>query len=67
MMDLTTKELEYVLDSLSNEDLLTKGSAVTSAVAQNDALRHICEQMANTHREHYQSLLQLLQQHNRTH
>ncbi|CAM4336397.1 hypothetical protein [Paenibacillus tarimensis] len=66
MMQMTVKELEYIADSLSNEDLLIKQCAVAAAAAGNPAIRQICSQMIEVHRQHYASLLGMLEQHQQT-
>lgn len=60
---LTGKELEYLVDSLSNEDLLIKQNAVMAASASNQALKQIGMQMIQTHQQHTQMLLHAIGQH----
>ncbi|AZN42839.1 hypothetical protein [Paenibacillus albus] len=60
---LTGKELEYLVDSISNEDLLIKQNAVMAESATNIALRQIGQQMIQTHKQHVQMLLQSMSQH----
>lgn len=63
MQALTAKELEYIADSLSNEDLLIKQNALLASLATNPSLRHAGMAELQTHQQHYQTLLQALQQH----
>ncbi|NBD26586.1 hypothetical protein [Paenibacillus glycinis] len=63
MQPLTSKELEYLVDSISNEDLLIKQNAVMAASASNSALKQAGMQMINTHQQHAQMLLNAIAQH----
>ncbi len=63
MNAMTAKELEYVVDSMSNEDLLMKQCTVTAAGTSQTALQNLCTQMVKTHQEHYNRLLQCIEQH----
>ncbi|MFS0723308.1 hypothetical protein [Paenibacillus sp. 1P07SE] len=63
MKPITAKELEYLVDSMSNEDLLMKQCAVTAATASNQDLRHQCLQLQVMHQQHYDALLHALEQH----
>ncbi|MDQ0061155.1 hypothetical protein [Paenibacillus harenae] len=63
---MTAKELEYVADSMSNEDLLMKQNAQVAAMATNQALRSLCSQMIQTHQQHYDSLLHAISHHQQT-
>ncbi|SFF12534.1 hypothetical protein SAMN04487969_114173 [Paenibacillus algorifonticola] len=63
LQPMTAKELEYVADSMSNEDLLIKQCTAVSVGASNQQLRQMCSQMLHTHQQHYQTLLHTLQQH----
>ncbi|WP_409343078.1 hypothetical protein [Paenibacillus sp. MBLB4367] len=60
---LTAKELEYVADCMSNEDLLIKQCYAASATTLNAATLQFCGQMLQTHTQHYQTLMHLLDQH----
>ncbi|GFN30916.1 hypothetical protein [Paenibacillus xylaniclasticus] len=59
---ITAKELEYIADSMSNEDLLLKQNAVLASSSSNQALSQIAQQFITTHQQHYQTLLQTLHQ-----
>ncbi|GIP17041.1 hypothetical protein J40TS1_26830 [Paenibacillus montaniterrae] len=63
MQAMTNKELEYVIDSMSNEDLLMKTCAAAAAVSTHPAVKSCCEAMVHTHQANYNTLLQSLQQH----
>ncbi|MFY0544520.1 hypothetical protein [Brevibacillus sp. H7] len=63
MQPLTTKELEYIADSLSNEDLLSKQCLAAAAQTQNQAVHQYFTQAMQRHQKHYQQLLHTLQQH----
>ncbi|CAH1223352.1 hypothetical protein PAECIP111893_04962 [Paenibacillus plantiphilus] len=63
MQPITAKELEYVVDSISNEDLLMKQCAVVVAAGSSPALKQVCGQMIHMHEQHMHTLLHSLQQH----
>lgn len=60
---LTAKEMEYVVDCMSNEDLLIKQCFAAATATANPATRQICSQLLQTHTHHYQTLMGMLQQH----
>ncbi|WP_028548364.1 hypothetical protein [Paenibacillus sp. UNC451MF] len=60
---LTSKELDYIVDSMSNEDLLIKQCAVLTSTTHNPATHSLCMEMVSLHKQHYQSLMQSLHQH----
>lgn len=63
MQPITAKELEYIVDSMSNEDLLMKQCAALAATTGNQTLRQLSLQMVHNHQQHYQTLLSSIQQH----
>lgn len=63
MQPLTAKELEYIADSMSNEDLLIKQCAVAAATVTTPALQQAIAGMISVHTQHYAQLLTALQQH----
>jgi len=63
MQPLTRKELDYIADSISNEDLLIKQLAATAGTTQNSTVRQICMQHLQSHANHMGTLTQLIQQH----
>lgn len=62
-LPLTAKELEYIVDSMSNEDLLVKQTVVALTHAQTPAVQQLFQQLQGQHTQHYQQLLTCLQQH----
>lgn len=62
-LPLSGKELNYIADSLANEDLLMKQCVAAAASSTNPALQQICATMVKAHQAHYQTLAQSLQQH----
>lgn len=63
MQPMSSKELEYVIDSISNEDLLLRQSAAVAAVSTHPALKSCCETMVQNHRAHYDTLMKSIEQH----
>lgn len=63
MQPLTTKELEYIADSMSNEDLLIKQCIAAASQTQTPHAQQLCSQLADRHMQHYGHLMQVLQQH----
>lgn len=63
MQPLTAKELEYIVDSMSNEELLLKQCAAAGAAAMNQAVKQFCQTELKAHEQHLNSLMNLLQQH----
>ncbi|MEK3881828.1 hypothetical protein [Paenibacillus sp. PL2-23] len=60
---MTAKELEYIADSMSNEDLLMKQCAAVVSIATSPAIRDCCTQMIQQHQQHYDSLMHAIQHH----
>ncbi|MWV44168.1 hypothetical protein GRF59_11040 [Paenibacillus sp. HJL G12] len=63
MQAITGKELEYIVDSISNEDLLIKQCAATAATSQNATIQQACQQYIRSMDHHLEMLIQALQQH----
>lgn len=63
MQPMTAKELEYIVDSMSNEDLLMKQCATVVSIAATPAIRDCCAQMIQMHQLHYDSLLHAIHHH----
>lgn len=63
MEPISTKELDYVTDSMSNEDLIIKQCAVLAASTQQNATHSLCMDIINVHSHHYNTLMQTLHQH----
>lgn len=62
-MRMTTKELNYLSDTMKNEDLLAKLCVQGAVECQNSQLKSVLEQMAEAHMHSYQHLLSTMQQH----
>ncbi|WP_428910257.1 hypothetical protein [Niallia sp. Krafla_26] len=60
---MTTKEVEYIVDSMSNEDLLIKQAIVSLSHSQTPAVQQLFQQLSQQHQQHYQQLLTTLHQH----
>ncbi len=63
MQPMTAKELEYIADSMSNEDLLIKQCTALAVSGTTPALRDFALQCVQTHQHHYDSLLHAIQHH----
>lgn len=63
MQPLTSKEVEYIVDSLSNEDLLLKQCAATAASSSTPGNVQALTSMIHAHQQHMNVLLNALQQH----
>ncbi|MGF7046679.1 hypothetical protein J2T13_001177 [Paenibacillus sp. DS2015] len=63
MQPLTSKELDYIMDSISNEDLLIKQCAATVASSQNPNIQQACRSYIESMEHHLDMLVQSLQQH----
>lgn len=62
MPALTNKELEYISDSMSNEELLLKQCAAAASVITNTAVRSQLADQLMTHERHLHTLMNVLQQ-----
>lgn len=60
---LTAKELEYIADSMSNEDLLIKQCTSAALSCTNMQLQQVLMHQSQVHMQQYQALLNCLQQH----
>ncbi|GKU83784.1 hypothetical protein [Niallia sp. NCCP-28] len=63
MKPLTGKELEYLADCMSNEDLLIKQAIISLTHVQNPAVQQLFTGIVKEHQKHYQTLLNTVQQH----
>ncbi|RUS45506.1 hypothetical protein [Cohnella sp. AR92] len=63
MKPISAKELEYLADSMSNEDLLIKQCTAGAMSCTNSQIQQVLLHQAQVHQQHYQSLLNCLQQH----
>lgn len=62
MQTPTCKELDYIADSLSNEELLLKQCAAIASITANPAVRNLCQAQVHTHEQHLHTLMNVLQQ-----
>ncbi|MFC4099549.1 hypothetical protein [Paenibacillus xanthanilyticus] len=63
LQPMSSKELEYIIDSISNEDLLLKQCAVAATSTSNQALVNIYQQAISQHQQHIETLIHTIQQH----
>ncbi|GAB6988363.1 hypothetical protein [Paenibacillus pini] len=63
MQAITGKELEYIVDSISNEDLLIKQCAASAATTQNVQIQQALQKYIHTLDQHLNMLTQAMQQH----
>ena len=63
MQQMTNKELEYVIDSMSNEDMLLRQSTAVVSSATHPELKSACQSMIQQHLSNYQTLLKSIEQH----
>ncbi|MDO7907398.1 hypothetical protein Q5741_13375 [Paenibacillus sp. JX-17] len=63
MQPLTAKELEYIVDSISNEELLIKQCAATASCTQNPSVQQHLQRYIRTHEEHLNALIGALDHH----
>ena len=63
LQPLTSKELEYIADSMSNEDLLMKQCACVATSVSDSGISQLASRMVLSHQQHYQTLLNCLYQH----
>lgn len=63
LQPLSAKELEYIVDSISNEELLIKQTAATCASSTNPAIQQACQAYIHSFEQHLDTLIQTLRQH----
>lgn len=63
MQPLTAKELEYISDSISNEEMLLKLTSAVSVISQNAQNQSVIMNQIRTHENHINQLTQALTQH----
>ncbi|MGG0821820.1 hypothetical protein ABE099_03005 [Paenibacillus turicensis] len=63
MQPLSGKELDYISDCLSNEDMLIKLCACASAISKEPAIKQAISQQINAHQQHMNTLLNTLTSH----
>lgn len=60
MQAISAKELEYIVDSMSNEELLLKQCAAAASITANPAVRSQCLSQLQTHEQHLHTLMNVL-------
>lgn len=63
LQPLTTKELNYIADSIMNEDLLIKQSVAAAAVSQSTNVQQALTKYISTHQQHLSILADSLKNH----
>ncbi|NUU79978.1 hypothetical protein [Paenibacillus xylanilyticus] len=63
MQALSPKELNYIADSISNEEMLIKQCAATASISHNPQIQQALNQYVHTHEQHLSTLVNVLQQH----
>ncbi|WP_422657981.1 hypothetical protein ACK8P5_19870 [Paenibacillus sp. EC2-1] len=63
MQPLTSKELDYIVDCISNESSLAKHCAATAASIQNPSVQQALMGFMQKHENHMDTLIQALQSH----
>lgn len=60
MANLSEKELSYLEDQLSAEQLLIKKFKAISAEASDAEIKACCDQIANKHQQHFDTMMGFL-------
>ncbi|WP_440118067.1 hypothetical protein [Paenibacillus sp. QZ-Y1] len=63
MQPLSPKELNYIADSISNEELLLKQCAATASITHNPQIQQALNQYVRSHEQHLNTLVNALQHH----
>ncbi|MCM3173153.1 MULTISPECIES: hypothetical protein [Paenibacillus] len=63
MQALSPKELSYIADSISNEEMLIKQCAATASISHQPQIRQALNQYVHAHEQHLNTLIQALHQH----
>ncbi|MFS0870160.1 hypothetical protein [Paenibacillus xylanilyticus] len=63
MQALSPKELNYIADSISNEEMLIKQCAATASITHNPQIQQALNQYVRSHEQHLNTLVNVLQQH----
>lgn len=63
MQQMTCKELEYAIDSMSNEDLILKQATLVLSQSTHPELTSCCQQIIQNHQASYKTLLSSVEQH----
>lgn len=63
MQPMTSKELEYLIDSISNEELLIKQCAAAAEVTTTQPLKQFYASMVQKQKQHIDALVNAIKQH----
>lgn len=63
LQPISGKELEYIADSMSNEDLLMKQCACAATSISDAGVSQLLSNMVKTHQQNYTTLMNSLNQH----
>ncbi|MDQ0087176.1 hypothetical protein J2T12_000570 [Paenibacillus anaericanus] len=63
MQPISNKELDYISDCISNEDLLVKQCAAAAVVCHNPTISQALSEHIRTHEQHLTKLTDALLQH----
>ncbi|NWL88325.1 MULTISPECIES: hypothetical protein [unclassified Paenibacillus] len=63
MKPLSGKELDYIADSLSNENMLIKLCATARSVSANAQISQVIDQHLQVHEQHTHQMIEMLKQH----
>jgi len=63
MQALSPKELNYIADSITNEELLIKQCAATASISQTPQIQQALNYYVRSHEQHLNTLVNALQQH----
>jgi 23S rRNA maturation mini-RNase III len=63
MQALSPKELNYIADSITNEELLIKQCAATASISQHPQIQQALNYYVRSHEQHLNTLVNALQQH----
>ncbi|GGF85216.1 spore coat protein [Paenibacillus aceti] len=63
MKPLSGKELDYISDSLSNENMLIKLCAAAKSVSANPQISQVMGQHLQMHEQHTHQMIEMMKQH----
>ncbi|MGU3470822.1 hypothetical protein ACLBWT_06615 [Paenibacillus sp. D51F] len=63
LQPMTSKEIQYISDSMTNEDLLMKQCACMATSVGNPGVSQLASRMVMNHQQNYAALLNSLYQH----
>lgn len=61
MQGISAKELSYIADCMSNEEILLKQCAAVASITSNPAVRNQALNQLHTHEQHLHTLMNTLQ------